>query len=342
MRVMMTGNVWKFGGLLACAMLFFDPAAICSEPGLILPLPMPLRSSADASSPIDVARGSFDVAADYLYPTQYRVWIPEDAVSIVIEIEGDSVVDNVDLYVRRTLPVSDDEEYVYSSYSSATSADRERIILLPTDSEFLEQGVLFIAIGSATDHGASFQLRLLCQVDERSYEAAESESYVMNVPFLFCQVDEQFAISVPEGWIRVGADEGDDVTIAAFQTPIFTGQATAARLEIARAQLQGDWSLDQLIASLERAYQQEENYIVVSREPTEIDGFPGMRSWVINESQSSGVELACFIHDGNAWLLTLSFAPLGYGSSYDSIFDMLLMTFRLLELEEATNHPSSP
>jgi len=334
-RLMSSGVVFAIL-LTACHTVFCDPLAV-------LPIQLPLRPATEVSLPIAVAEGTIGAEenSEYLYPTQYRIWIPDNATSLVIEAEPvPGTGGDIDLYVRRNQPVTDDPDYVYCSEVSAGPSPFERIILVPMDSAYLDSGVLFISVGSPSLQPVSFVLRLLCKVDDLPGEEPSSDTYLVNVPFLFCQVDEQFTIMIPDGWVRVPSAELSTATVAAFEMPSFSGLATAACLEISRLELEDSWELDQLQAGLERTYETEDQYISIDRDNAIIDGQPSARSWLISELENSAVAFACFIDEGTAWLLTLTFTPLGYGATYDTIFDMATESFQRINLANP-EHASS-
>jgi len=328
------GHYLKSSCVLVATGLCFAMASFASSvPLSILPIPLPLQMVGEDAPPPDVANGTLDTAATgvYLYPTQYRVSIPDKATRAVFEVEADcEALDGIDLFVRWRIPVTDDEDYVFCSQASTDGLSIERVVLEPADETYLPSGPLYIAVGAPSNDRVPFVVRAACTVAELPEDAASADAYVVDVPFLFCEVAEHFTLMIPDGWQRVANSDLDPSVVAGFELPRFAGQSTVARLEIASVAVDPQWDVERLSTALKNAYVIDGGYSSVDHARIQIDGQEAVRCWLVNEAEASAVELACFIHEGLAWLITLSFAPLGYAPTYEAVFDMAISSFHLL------------
>ena len=318
--------------LIACCLLMAYISIAGVPQAQIISIPLPLHMLSDDAMPRDVASGIANPYAGYLFPTQYRIWVPEQAVRIQIRVDtvpldgGD-----VDLYVRRGLPVSEDADYIYSTYASATPETREFIEITPSETEYIVAGPLFIAIGVSGDRPVEFVLSLSCDVAELPDGEQGEQAYSVNVQYLFCEIANQFSILLPDGWTRSVLDEVAGLNRVAFETGGTADATTSAQLEISRIDCVANVDLEGIAGSLVHAYEEEDGYVLVSGESMSIDGLAAVRRWLIHSGLNAGLEFACLLDEDSVWLLNLTFAPLGYGAMYDAIFDVAAASFHRAE-----------
>lgn len=318
--------------LILCCLLTASLSMAGFPQAQIISVPLPLHGFSDNVLMSNVASGVATPYAGYLFPTQYRIWVPEQAVRIQIQVDAvlpDS--GNVDLYVRRGLPVSEDADYIYSTYGSATPETREFIEITPFETEYIVAGPLFIAIGVSGDRPVEFVLSLSCDVAELPDGEQGEQAYSVNVQYLFCEIANQFSILLPDGWTRSVLDEVAGLNRVAFETGGTADATTSAQLEISKIDCVANVDLEGIAGSLVHAYEEEDGYVLVSGESMSIDGLAAVRRWLIHSGLNAGLEFACLFDGDSVWLLNLTFAPLGYGAMYDAIFDVAAASFHRAE-----------
>jgi hypothetical protein len=87
--------------------------------------------------------------------TQYKIEYPGGAHKLVIELEGDQ---DVDLYVRRATPITNENGKTLSDFKSDSPLRTESLIL-PAVTPVLEQGIYFIGITNCGPGAASYKLK---------------------------------------------------------------------------------------------------------------------------------------------------------------------------------------
>ena len=78
----------------------------------------------------------------------YRVEVPDDTVSLTIDLE--SAGGDIDLYVSRTVMPTVSNGIVVSDFAALGPTSSERIVINRTTSPSLEPGTYYIALGMVT------------------------------------------------------------------------------------------------------------------------------------------------------------------------------------------------
>lgn len=304
-------------------------------PDLILPLELPLRLEVSSDS-LPIVTGLTipppDPEKSYLYlcPTQFRVWVPQDAQALILEVE--SVSDwqaDIDVYVRYGSPVTEDEEFVYSSAAAVGPGAFKRLELTKESAQPIVAGPLFIAVGSLSDAGLPVVIRLSCIVSELPEGADGDTSSVLNIPYVLVRISDLVHMAIPAGWLPSMNGTGMGPLVAAFETRQAEGQPTAGRIEVSTWTLNEVSDVDELQRRLDEIYATRGSFELVAQRTLIIDEHDARSSLLIDESSSSGTLSACFIDNGSAWLISLTFAPLSYGAMYERIFESATGSFRL-------------
>ena len=300
-----------------------------------MPLELPLQLT-EATVPLPVVTGLTIPSPDpekphlYLCPTQFRIWVPQDAQALILEAEAVSdAEEGIDLYVRYGSPVTEDEEYVYSSAAAMGPSGFKRLELTQTSDQPIAAGPLFIAVGSLSAEEVSVVLRLACVVPELPDGAEDGTSSLLNIPFIVVRILDLVHLAIPAGWIPSMDAEGDGALLAAFETPQAEGQPTAGRIEISTWALNEVSEVDELQRRLNEIYTTQGGLELAAQGTLVIDGHDARSSLLIDELTSSGTLAACFIDNGSAWLISVTFTPLGYGAMYERILESATGSFRL-------------
>ena len=318
--------------------------AECAEPPeLILPLELPLQLPTSTAS-LPVVTHLTLPAPDperphmYLCPTQFRVWVPQDALALFLEVEPASETNAaIDLYVRYGSPVTEDEEFVYSSAAAVGPGAFKRLEITQASEQPITAGPLFIAIGSLGDEELPVDLRLSCVVAELPEGAEGETASVLNIPYVLVNIAHLVHMAIPAGWAPSSNGTAVGPLLAGFETPQAEGQPTAGRIEVSTWGLNEVSDVGELQRRLDEIYTTRGNFELVAQRELLIDEHDARSSLLIDESTSSGTLIACLIDNGSAWLISVTFTPLGYGGMYERIFESAINTFRLATEEEA--HP---
>lgn len=301
----------------------------------MVPLELPLQV-AEAPGELPIVMGitipppTSEDPHRYLCPTQFRVWIPENAVSLVIEVEPSiDTPANLDLYIRYGSKVTEDEEYVYFSAADSGPGSFKRIELSEATDPSLIEGPLFIALGSLADDRLPVLLRMTCVVSELPEGLESDSSGLLNIPFVLVNVDNRFRMTVPAGWNPLPEAPEGSVVLATFETPRVDGQPTAGRIEVSTWPLNEVSDVDELRRRLDLIYTSRGGLELVTHGEATIDGHEARSSLLVDAANASATLAACFIKDSSAWLISVTFSPLGYGSMYERVFESAIGTFQL-------------
>lgn len=337
----------KTCSLLICCVLLVLLGSLLARgesalgPELVLPLKLPLRL-VDNPDPLPIVTNLVvpglkpEEPAPYLCPTQFRVWIPDNAMTLIIEVECAENPDaSVDLLIRYGSPITEDNEYVYFSSSVTGPEPLKRLELSDASEPSLHTGPLFLAIGTVSEVEIPVVIRLSCIVPELPEGSEGEQSALLNIPLFLVTVSDVLAMSVPVGWFPLPDERLAATTVVAFETPRVEGQPTTGRLEVGTWALNEVSTVDELQHRLEEIYMAQGGLQLVAQGEVIIDGYEARESLLIDESASSGTLFACFIADRAAWLISTTFVPLGYGEMYEQIFKFASASFRLLKDEES-------
>ena len=326
--------------LICCALLLILGCPLCraeatEAPDLILPLELPLQLAVSTDSlpvvtVLTLPRPNPEKPHMYLCPTQFRVWVPQDALALLLEVEPVSETsDAIDLYVRYGSPVTEDDEFVYSSAAAIGPGAFKRLEITPASEQPIAAGPLFIAIGSLSNEEVPVNLRLSCVVSELPEGAEGETSSVLNIPYVLVNIAHLVHMAIPSGWIPSSNGTNVGPLLAGFETPQAEGQPTAGRIEVSTWALNEVSDVGELQRRLDEIYTTRGSFELIAQRDLVIDEHEARSSLLIDESTSSGTLTACFIDNGSAWLISVTFTPLGYGGMYERIFETAVDTFRL-------------
>lgn len=304
---------------------------------MVVPLTLPLgltntSASLTTVTTLTIPGGASSTEGDYLFDTQFRFWIPDEATTLLVEVESVSANgEGADLYLRSGSPVTEDEQYVYFSSSSIGGDLVKRIELSESSEPSVCPGPLFLALGTYSNTEVRVAIRVSCTVSELPEGADDETAGLLQIPFLLVNVADVLSMSVPVGWIPLAEESLAVSTLAAFEMPQAEGQPTTGYLEVSTWPLTEVSEVDELQRRLEVIYADRGNQTITAREVITIDGHDARKSILVDHERESGTLFACFIDDGAAWLLTTTFAPLGYADLYMQVFDVGVASLRLIK-----------
>ena len=264
----------------------------------------------------------------YLFPTQFSVWIPENAVSLTLEIATSSSAVPAELYIREGSPVSEDEQYIYCTASTTSAAPPRPLVLSNSTDPQLQPGSLYIAVGTTHPEEQVVSVRAVCVVQEYPDGSAESHN-ILNVPFFVVTIPNVLRVSVPSGWIPIPAAQSSVNTLAAFESPRVPAQPTYGRLEFNQWAVTEVRTVTDLQSRLEEMFMQNRPLAVAARRETYMLGQEGRVSILIDNAETSATAFACCILESTAVMISLEFSPLGYMKLYETILDSAIATLEL-------------
>ncbi len=338
-------RVMPYIGLLLLALLVLLPraAAHAQTPHIEL-LPTPMILAGEGVPPelplviedqTAVAEGCSDCQ---LHTTQYLLQVPEEAISVRIQLSASAVTDvDLDLAVRLETPVAEDPDRFYFTLAAATDNDLEEVLITREDPQVSLAGAYFIAVLSPQHIRSPFELRALVTV--AAYPEHTAATATMSFA-RFISASGDYALLRPSAWgPEQSSDPGSLVEVSfrapstAYGTPVLTiggweaspDQHDPAILADHILAIYADIGFDVMLA---------ERDILLGDEP-------GYAASLGGETVAPTLEMfACCIHGGRVWMITLAVGHILLQSLYEPIFGAVVESFEFLDNGEMSPAPT--
>ncbi len=337
--------------ILAVSFLLLDTMFCLAQPTgpiNIVPTPIPLLIEGDETPCPVIVRGQVRQRADcsycYLHSVQYRIWVPEEATQLVVQLSStDDPEIDVDLLLRAGFPVTEDEENFYFTHCSAGETGEERLTLPITQEHPLDAGAYYIAITAPRGSQAAFELRAVVYVKELPAPSEQPSKVRLSLPFR-CYTDEVhgFDISRPATWEQVPEESLAAHVLVKFKAPTEVDARSYSELEVGSWPLSTLNDVEEVYQKILHTYVQRGSFTRLADKTVEIDGTPS-RECVLQSGGDSPyvVIFACFLKGSDAWLITLTFGPPAAFPLYDGTFDAIVESFHFIT-STSSSQPIAP
>lgn len=315
----------------ACVCLAVPLRAQVVGPEHVGLLDMPVLGQDDARELPLLASGEVALPASCqtcsMASTQYRIWVPSGVVRLVLEVASDAST-TLCLAVRSCIPVLEDAEYVYFSYSSCGQPTPLRLEIDPEQESGLTSGVYYIAIlGVEEETKPAYELHGALYVGELPPGVSmEVSRTIMLAGERYTHGGGDFSLTHPLGWETVPTADLHAKVLAAFATPEAASDEGEALLEI------GGWAMTvprtaaEVFERLKPAYIDTGLFTLLGDvQETTLDGMPAVVSVFVGSPMTT--LLACSADGLYAWLLTITFQPATALPLYEAAFLMAVESF---------------
>jgi hypothetical protein len=300
-------------------------------PDKVLLLDMPILAQGDTRQLPLLASGAMALPTSCqtcsVAATQYRIWVPSGVVRLVLEVASDAGA-TLCLAVRSSVPVLEDADYVYFSYSSCGQPAPLRLAIGPEGGSGLTAGAYYIAIlGGGEETNPAYELRGALYVSELPPGVSmEVSRTILLSEEKYTHGSGRFSLSYPLGWEAVSTASLHANVLAAFTTPATASDAGEALLEI------GGWAMTvprtaaEVFERLSHAYVDTGLFTLLGDvQETTLDGMSAVVAVFVGSPMTT--LLACAADGLYAWLLTLTFQPTTTFPLYEAAFLMAVESF---------------